>query len=60
MSGATYQGAMNLIFHDLIGKYMEVYIDNVVVKLADFQNHLANLEQAFLKMRKYSLKDESR
>ena len=34
--GATYQRAMNLIFHDLIGKNMEVYIDDVVVKSADF------------------------
>ena len=33
---ATYQRAMNLIFHDLIGRNIEVYIDDVVVKLADF------------------------
>ena len=33
---ATYQRAMNLIFHDLIGKNMESYIDDVVVKLANF------------------------
>lgn len=31
--GATYQRAMNLIFHDFIGKSVEVYIDDVVVKL---------------------------
>ena len=42
-----------LIFRDLIGRCMEVYIDDVVIKSTDFQNHLANLEQAFLKMRKY-------
>ena len=41
---------MNLIFHDLIGQCMKVYIDDVVVKLAYFQSHLANLEQAFLRM----------
>ena len=34
--GATYQRAMNLIFHDLIGKNMKVYIDDMVVKSADF------------------------
>jgi hypothetical protein len=28
--GATYQRAMNYIFHDLIGKLVEVYIDDVV------------------------------
>jgi hypothetical protein len=30
--GATYQRAMNSIFHDMIGKYMEMYIDDIVVK----------------------------
>ena len=43
-AGATYQRIMNLIFHDLIGKNMEVYIDNVVVKSADFKQHLPDLE----------------
>ncbi|KAM2344243.1 hypothetical protein ACFXTH_008262 [Malus domestica] len=27
-AGATYQSAMNAIFHDLIGQNMEVYIDD--------------------------------
>ena len=31
-AGATYQCAMNLIFHDLINKIMQVYTDDVVVK----------------------------
>jgi hypothetical protein len=30
-AGATYQRAINLIFHDLLGVLMEVYIDDVVV-----------------------------
>jgi hypothetical protein len=29
---AIYQRAMNSIFHDIIGKYMEVYIDDIVIK----------------------------
>ena len=29
---ATYQRAMNYIFHELIGKIVEIYIDDVVVK----------------------------
>ena len=29
-AGATYQRAMNLIFHDLLGVILEVYIDDVV------------------------------
>jgi hypothetical protein len=30
-AGATYQRAMNHIFHDLIGNLVEIYIDDVVV-----------------------------
>jgi hypothetical protein len=30
--GAIYQRAMNLIFHDLLGIIIEVYIDDVIVK----------------------------
>ena len=55
-AGATYQRAMNLIFHDMIGKFMEVYIDDVVFKSQDFNTHLKNLEKAFLRMRKHKLK----
>ena len=40
---ATYQRAMNLIFH-VIGKNIEVYIDDVVVKSINFTQHLTDLE----------------
>jgi hypothetical protein len=55
-AGATYQRAMNLIFHDLLGTVMEVYIDDVVVKSAGFESHLADLRLAFERMRRYGLK----
>lgn len=32
--GATYQRTMNYIFRDLIGKLVEIYINDVVVKFA--------------------------
>ena len=31
-AGATFHRAMNYIFHELIGKIVEIYIDDVVVK----------------------------
>ena len=34
-AGTTYQCAMNLIFHDLISKIIEIYIDDVVMKSSD-------------------------
>jgi hypothetical protein len=55
-AGAAYQRAMNLIFHDLLGIIMEVYIDDVVVKSAGFKSHLADFRLAFERMRKYGLK----
>jgi hypothetical protein len=55
-ASGRYQRAMNLIFHDLLGIIMEVYIDDVVVKSAGFDSHLADLRLAFEKMRWYRLK----
>jgi hypothetical protein len=55
-AGATYQRAMNLIFHDLLGFMMEVYIDDVVIKSAGMDEHMADLRLAFERMRKYGLK----
>lgn len=39
---ATYQRVMNVIFH-VIGHMLEVYIDDVVVKLEARSSHIANL-----------------
>jgi hypothetical protein len=55
-AGATYQRAMNLIFHDLIGVIIDVYIDDIVIKSAAHKYHLADLRLAFERMRRYGLK----
>ncbi|XP_024197604.1 uncharacterized protein LOC112200825 [Rosa chinensis] len=55
-AGATYQKAMNAIFHNLIGKTVEVYIDDVVIKSKTRSGHVADLEQTFKHMRKHKLK----
>jgi hypothetical protein len=44
-AGATYQRAMNYIFYDLIGKLVEIYIDDVIVKSASVEGHLGDLRQ---------------
>jgi hypothetical protein len=44
-AGATYQRAMNYIFHDLIGKLVKICIDDVVVKSASVEGHLGDLQQ---------------
>ena len=55
-AGATYQRVMNLIFHDLIGIILEVYIDDIVIKSAGLSHHLADLRLALERMRQYGLK----
>src|SRR6187551_658879 len=55
-AGATYQRAMNLIFHDLLGVIVEVYIDDIVVKSDGLIPHLADLKLAVERMRRYGLK----
>jgi hypothetical protein len=54
-AGATYQRAMNLIFHDFLGIIVEVYIDDIVVKSARDNSHLVDLRLAFEKMHRYKL-----
>jgi hypothetical protein len=54
--GATYQRVMNLIFHDLLGIILEVYIDDVIVKSDGMDGHLVDLRLALERMRQYELK----
>ena len=55
-AGATYQRAMNSIFHDFIETFMQVYIDDIVIKSISAETHLHHLSQSFERMRKHGLK----
>ena len=55
-AGVTYQRAINAIFHEFISKFMEVYIDDVVVKSYKKDTHLDHLRIAFERIRKQELK----
>ena len=55
-AGATYLRAINLIFHDLLGVILKVYIDDIVIKLAGLDNHLADLRLTLEGMHRYGLK----
>jgi hypothetical protein len=55
-AGATYQRAMNLIFYDLLGIILEIYIDDIVVKSDSMNTHLADLCLALERMCRYGLK----
>jgi hypothetical protein len=54
--GATYQRAMNLIFHDLLRVLMAVYIDDMVVKSVGFEEHMTDLKLSLERMKKYGLR----
>jgi hypothetical protein len=53
---ATYQNVMNLIFHDLLGIILEIYIDDVIVKSDSMNHHLADFRLALERMCRYRLK----
>jgi hypothetical protein len=53
---AMYQRAMNLIFNDLLGIILEIYIDDVIVKSDSMGSHLADLRLALERMCQYGLK----
>jgi hypothetical protein len=55
-AGATYQLAMNYIYHDLISKLVEIYIDDIVVKSTSTRGHLEDLRQVFESTRRFGLK----
>jgi hypothetical protein len=44
-AGATYQRAINYIFHELIGKIVEIYIDDVLIKSLDHESHLDDVRK---------------
>ena len=53
---ATYQRLVNGMFKDLIGKSMEVYVDDMLVKSKMEEDHIEHLNQIFDILRKYQMK----
>ena len=54
-AGATYQRTMTAIFHNMMHKEMEDYVDDIVVKSKTRTGHLQVLEQVFKRYREYKL-----
>ena len=55
-AGATYQKAMVTLFHDMMHKEIEVYVDDMIAKSASEEEHLVNLRKLFERLRKYKLR----
>ena len=54
-AGATYQRGMTTIFHDMIHKKIEVYVDDMIVKSITEEEHVEYLLKMFQRLRKYKL-----
>jgi len=55
-AGATYQCAMVALFHDMVHKEVEVYVDDMIAKSQTEDEHLINLRKLFGRCQKYQLK----
>ena len=54
--GATYQRLVTKMFQPLLGKTMEVYIDDMLIKSKEWPNHATYLQQVFDLLRTYNMK----
>lgn len=55
-SGATYQIAMATLFHDMIHKEIQVYVDDMFAKSKTGEGHVEYLLKLFQRLRKFKLR----
>ena len=55
-AGATYQRLVNHIFRPQIGRNVEIYVDDMLVKSQDEEIHLDDLQKTFDTLRQYNMK----
>nr|XP_023874804.1 uncharacterized protein LOC111987331 [Quercus suber] len=55
-AGATYQRLVNQMFREQIGRNVEVYVDDMLVKSKEEDDHLDNLRETFNNLRQYCMK----
>ena len=55
-AGATDQRLVNKMFHDQIGRNVEVYVDDMLVKSKKDEDHLADLKETFQALKRYKMK----
>ncbi|WJX45728.1 hypothetical protein P8452_32589 [Trifolium repens] len=55
-AGATYQRGMTTLFHDMMHKEIEVYVDDMIVKSGTEGEHVEYLLKMFQRLRKYRLR----
>ena len=55
-AGATYQRAMVTLFHDMMHKEIEVYVNDMIAESQGEDDHVVNLRRLFERLRKFQLK----
>ena len=55
-TGATYQRLMNKMFAHQIGRNVQVYVDDMLVKSIREDDHLSDLRETFDTLRTYNMK----
>ena len=55
-AGATYQRLVNRMFNKQIGRNMEVYVDDMLIKSKEELAHLDDLKETFTSLKKYQMK----
>ena len=55
-AGATYQRLMNKMFAQQIGRNVQVYVDDMLVKSRKKEDHLEDLRETFGTLRSYNMK----
>ena len=55
-AGATYQRLINKMFARQIGRNVQVYVDNMLVKSLRKDNNLGDLQETFNTLREYNMK----
>ncbi|KAM1021756.1 hypothetical protein ACFX2A_043865 [Malus domestica] len=59
-AGATYQRLVNSMFAEQIGKSMEVYVDDMLVKSKHAEQHITNLSETFTILKRFISKATDR
>ncbi len=54
-AGATYQRLMNKVFNSQIGRNMEAYVDDMIVKSRMPSNHITDLSETFQRLREFGI-----
>jgi hypothetical protein len=55
-AGATYQRLVNRMFRNQIGRNVEVYVDDMLLKSIQATKHIEDLRETFRTLRKYKMK----